>query len=88
MFNKCSALPAPGITIPIPINVQQIFVVTFEYPGAARGFMIMSCAARGVEKVGQHWGKRFVGPQAANIAHCACIQRQRQNFLNLIWEAA
>ena len=37
------------------INVQQILVVTFEFTGAARGFMIMSCAARGVKKVGQHW---------------------------------
>ena len=36
------------------INVQQILVVTFELTGAARGFMIMSCAARGVKKVGQH----------------------------------
>ena len=37
------------------INVQQIVVFTFEFTGAARGFMIMSCAARGVKKVGQHW---------------------------------
>ena len=37
------------------INVQQILVVTFEFTGAARGFMIMYCAARGVKKVGQHW---------------------------------
>ena len=35
--------------------VQQILVVSFEFTGAARGFMIMSCAARGVKKVGQHW---------------------------------
>jgi len=35
------------------INVQQILVVTFEFTGAGRGFMIMSCAARGVKKVGQ-----------------------------------
>jgi len=33
---------------------KQILVVTFEFTGAARGFMIISCAARGVEKVGQH----------------------------------
>ena len=39
------------------INVQQILVVTFEFTGAARGFMIMSCAAHGVKKVGQHWVK-------------------------------
>ena len=39
----------------IIINVQQILVVTFEFTGAARGFMIMSCAAREVKKVGQHW---------------------------------
>src|SRR6218665_1762831 len=37
------------------INVQQILVVTFEFTGAARGFMSMSCAARGVKKVGQRW---------------------------------
>ena len=37
------------------INVQQISVIIFEFTGAARGFMIMSCAARGVKKVGQHW---------------------------------
>ena len=37
------------------INVQQILVVTFELTGAARSFMIMSCAARRVQKVGQHW---------------------------------
>jgi len=36
------------------INVQQILVVTFEFTGAARGFMIMSCAARDVKKIGQH----------------------------------
>jgi len=38
------------------INVQQIVVVAFEFRpiGVARGFMIMSCAARGVKKVGQH----------------------------------
>ena len=36
------------------LYVQQILVVTFEFTGAARGFMIMSCAARGVKKVGQH----------------------------------
>jgi len=35
-------------------NVQQILVVAFEFTGAARGFMIMSYAARGVKKVGQH----------------------------------
>ena len=35
-------------------KVQQIVVVTFEFTGAARGFMIMSCAARGIKKVGQH----------------------------------
>ena len=37
------------------INVQQILVVTFEFTGAACSFMIMSCAARGVKKVGQHY---------------------------------
>ena len=36
------------------INVQQILGVTFEFTLAARGFMIVSCAARGVKKVGQH----------------------------------
>jgi len=36
------------------INVQNFLVVIFELTGAARGFMIMSCAARGVKKVGQH----------------------------------
>ena len=36
------------------INVQQILVVTFEQTGAARGFIIMSRAARWVKKVGQH----------------------------------
>jgi len=36
------------------INVQQILVITFEFTGAARGFMVMSCAASGVKKVGQH----------------------------------
>ena len=40
------------------INVQQILVVIFEFTGAARGFMIMSCAARGVKKVGQHYSTR------------------------------
>jgi len=39
------------------INVEQILAVTFEFTGAARGFMIMSCAARGVKKVGQHWNR-------------------------------
>src|SRR6218665_2731468 len=41
------------------IIVQQILVVTFEFTGAARGFMSMSCAARGVKKVGQHWFKHY-----------------------------
>src|SRR6218665_602764 len=36
------------------INVQQILVVTFEFTGAARGFLIMFSAARGGKKVGQH----------------------------------
>jgi len=36
------------------INIQEILVVTFEFTGAARGFMIMSGAACGVKKVGQH----------------------------------
>jgi len=40
------------------IHVQQILVVTFEYTGAARSFMIMSCAARGIKKVGQHCTRR------------------------------
>ena len=34
-------------------NVQQILVVIFVFTGAARSFMIMSCAARGVKEVGQ-----------------------------------
>ena len=34
-------------------NVQQILVVACEFTDAARGFMIMSRAARGVTKVGQ-----------------------------------
>jgi len=37
------------------INVKQILVLTFEFTGAARDIMIMSCAARGLKKVGQHW---------------------------------
>src|SRR6218665_3307730 len=41
------------------INVQGILVVTFEFTGAARGFIIMSCAARGGKKVGQHWTRLF-----------------------------
>jgi len=32
-----------------------MLVVIFEFTDAARGFMIMSCAARGVKNVGQHW---------------------------------
>ena len=28
------------------INVQPIVIVTFEFTGAARGFRIMSCAAK------------------------------------------
>ena len=37
------------------MNVQQSLVVTFEFIGAARDFIIMFCAARGVKKVGQHY---------------------------------
>ena len=37
------------------IDVHKILFVTFEFTGAARSFMIMSCAARGVKNVGQHW---------------------------------
>jgi len=33
------------------INVQQPLVVIFEFTGAARGFMIMSCAARGAKRL-------------------------------------
>ena len=29
-------------------NAQQILVIAFEFTSAARGFIIMSCAARGV----------------------------------------
>jgi len=36
-----------------------MLVVIFEFTDEARGFMIMSCAARGVKKVGQHWCKRW-----------------------------
>ena len=43
------------------INFEQILVVTFEFTGAARGFMIKSCAARGVKKVGQHWFTSRIG---------------------------
>src|SRR6218665_3802816 len=39
-------------------TVQQIVVVTFELTGAARGFMIMSFAARGGKKGGKHWHTR------------------------------
>src|SRR6218665_1384048 len=51
------------------INVQQILVVTFEFTGAARGFMIMSCAARGVKKVGQHWLRGMDSP----VRSCSCF---------------
>ena len=37
-----------------------MLVVTFEYTGAARGFMIMSYTARQVKKVGQHWSRHYV----------------------------
>ena len=43
------------------INVQQILIVTLEFTGAARGFMIRSCAARGVQKVGQHCSRTYLG---------------------------
>jgi len=33
------------------INVQQILVVAFEFTGAARGFVVISFAARGVKEV-------------------------------------
>ena len=59
--------------------VQQILIHTFEFTGAARGFMIMSCAARGVKKVGQHWSslcssaarllKSFLFPGPITLAH-------------------
>jgi len=35
-------------------QIKKILDVTFEFTGAARGFMIMYCAARRVKKVGQH----------------------------------
>ena len=37
------------------INVQQILVVTLEFTGVARGFVILSCAVCGVKKAGEHW---------------------------------
>jgi len=42
------------------LQIQYINVidVTFEFTGAARGFMIMSCAALGAKKVGQHCSSR------------------------------
>ena len=43
----------------IIFNVQQILVVTIKFNGAARGFMIMYCAAHGVKKVGQHCPKMY-----------------------------
>jgi len=45
------------------INGEQILVVTFEITGAARGFVILSCAVRGVKKVGQHCSKQSKSPQ-------------------------
>jgi len=48
------------------IKVQQIVVVTFEFSGAARGYMIMSCAARRVKKVGQHWPRPIHAPFRPN----------------------
>ena len=50
-------------------GVQQILVVTFEFTGAAHGFMIMSCAAHGVKQVGQHCTR----PRLAECGVCACI---------------
>src|SRR6218665_1588315 len=34
-----------------------MLVVIFEFTGAASGFMIMSCAAHGIKKAGQHCSK-------------------------------
>src|SRR6218665_838421 len=45
------------------INVHQILVVTFEFTGAARGFMIMSGAARGGKKVGQNCSTQSYMPR-------------------------
>ena len=37
----------------IMLNQYNYIVSAFEFTDAARGFMIMSCAARGVKRVGQ-----------------------------------
>ena len=62
-------------------GVQQILVVTFEFTGAAHSFMIMSCAAHGVKKVGQHCTR----PRLAECGVCAyigpihvCVERTKQ----------
>ena len=62
------------------INVQQILVVTFEFrpTGAARGFMIMSSAARGVKKVGQHCCRRnWTAPVQLSAVQMGNNSRQR-----------
>ena len=47
-----------------------MLVVTFEFTGAARGFMIMFSAARGVKKVGQYCCKLSYLVIQRLIQHC------------------
>jgi len=61
------------------INVQQILVVTFEFTGAALGFMIMSCAARGFKKVGQHCHIVFLPFKL--------IYKVYHNYSRVVWNA-
>lgn len=75
----------PSLECEAPNALQRQTLVDRDHVGIMEH--IQECGETRVA-MGTVWGKRFVGPQAANIAHCACIQRQRQNFLNLIWEAA
>ena len=50
------------------LQLHNTLIVTFEFTVAAHGFMIMSCAARGVKKVGQHCLKAWEELRAWNIA--------------------
>ena len=65
------------------INVQQILVVTFEFTGAARSFMIMSCAARGVRKVGQHWTKWWCSFVDLSPDYRRIVNATHLTFVNL-----
>src|SRR6218665_2199254 len=61
---------------PTMFIVQQILDITFEFTRAARGFMIISCAARGTKKVGLVQNQGVVTPPTPRIDAAGVISKE------------